>query len=427
MQIDLPLYAPNEKLFSFGWAPWHPDHVFPRPHWLARIESAWQQRPIVWLAGVRRTGKTTLARALPKVQVLDCELPSVRRAVADPESFLHELGEARIVLDEIHRLDAPAELLKLAADHFEGVRVLATGSSTLLASDKFRDTLTGRKHTVRLTPMDHRDLAAFQSTDLRRRLHRGGLPPMFLATRFPEADFQEWFDSYWAKDLQELFRLERRTSFQKLLELTFRQSGGIFEAAQLAAPCGISRPTVQTYLAVMEQTLVVEVLRPFHSGRSQEIVRAPKVYGFDTGFICFHRGWERLRDEDLGLLWEHYVLGEMRSVLQSRPVHYWRDKARHELDFVVARDPERPTVIEAKWSEEAFDPSALAAFRTIYPEGDNLVVARDVGRPHLRRFGALAVRFVGIEHLAAILGPNDEAPAPPRPRPRPGRRRGRTP
>lgn len=199
-----------------------------------------------------------------------------------------------------------------------------------------------------------------------------------------------------------MFRLERRASFQKLLELTFRQSGGIFEAAQLAAPAGISRPTVQTYLSAMEQTLVVQVLRPFHSGRSQESVRAPKVYGFDTGFVCLNRGWQRLRDDDLGLLWEHYVLGELRSVLQSRQMHYWRDKARHELDFVVARDPQRPIAIEAKWSEDAFEPRALAAFRALHPEGENLVVSHDTGRAHVRRVGGLSVRFVGIEHLAGL-------------------------
>jgi hypothetical protein len=384
-----------------------------RRHWLSRIEAAWRERPIVWLAGVRRTGKTTLAGALKDVEVLDCELPSVRRALADPEAFLREAGDARIVLDEIHRLDAPAEILKLAADHFPGVRILATGSSTLLASDKFRDTLTGRKRTVRLTPMDHRDLAAFGSKDIRHRLHRGGLPPMFLAAQFPEVDFAEWFDSYWAKDLQEMFRLERRGAFQKLLELTFRQSGGIFEAAQLAAPSGISRPTVQTYLGAMEQTLVVEVLRPFHSGRSQEIVRAPKVYGFDTGFVCFHRGWLALRDDDLGPLWEHYVLGELRSLLQSRQIYYWRDKARHEVDFVVAREPARPLVVEAKWSEAAFDPTGLAAFRALYPDGENLVVAQDTVRAHVRRFGALTVRFVGIGQLAsqAELGLPDASAA----------------
>jgi len=245
-----------------------------------------------------------------------------------------------------------------------------------------------------------------------------------LAPKFPEADFAGWFESYWAKDLQEMFRLVRRGAFQKLLELAFRQSGGIFEAAQLAAPSAISRPTVQTYLGAMEQSLVVEVVRPFHSGRSQEIVRAPKVYGFDTGFVCFHRGWLTLRDDDLGLLWEHYVLGELRSLLQSRQIYYWRDKARHEVDFVVAREPERPLVIEAKWSEALFDPTGLAAFRAQYPDGENLVVAHDTGRAHVRRCGALQVRFVGIGRLASLpeLGLADPtAPASPAPAPRRGR------
>lgn len=65
--------------------------------------------------GVRRTGKTVLCQGLPEVEYLDCELPSVRRRVADPEAFLAAIGRRRVVLDEIHRLDRPAEILKIAA------------------------------------------------------------------------------------------------------------------------------------------------------------------------------------------------------------------------------------------------------------------------------------------------------------------------
>jgi predicted AAA+ superfamily ATPase len=138
--------------------------------------------------------------------------------------------------------------------------------------------------------------------------------------------------------LQELFRLERRAGLQKLMELAFIQSGGIFEAASFAAPCGISRTTVSTYLGILEETLVVQVLRPFHSARSREVVQAPKVYGFDTGFVCHYRGWDRLREEDLGPLWEHLVLNELDACLQGRPIHYWRDKEKHEVDFIWARN-----------------------------------------------------------------------------------------
>ena len=59
-----------------------------RRFWLDSLAAAWRTRPVVWLSGVRRSGKTTLARALAKAEYLDCELPSVRRRLAQPESFL---------------------------------------------------------------------------------------------------------------------------------------------------------------------------------------------------------------------------------------------------------------------------------------------------------------------------------------------------
>src|SRR6476469_211746 len=119
-----------------------------RSFWVDAIEAAWQRRSVLWLAGVRRAGKTVLCRSLDDVEYYDCELPRARRALEDPESFLRETRGRRIVLDEVHRLGNPSELLKIAADPFPETRIIATGSSTLDASAKFRDTLTGRRETV---------------------------------------------------------------------------------------------------------------------------------------------------------------------------------------------------------------------------------------------------------------------------------------
>ncbi len=116
-----------------------------RTFWRRRIEDAWRRRSVVWLMGVRRAGKTVLGQSLPDIRYYDCELPRVRRLLEDPESFLGDHRGRRLVLDEIHRLPNPAEILKLAADHFPDVKILATGSSTLGASARFRDTLAGRK------------------------------------------------------------------------------------------------------------------------------------------------------------------------------------------------------------------------------------------------------------------------------------------
>ncbi|MDE0481006.1 MAG: ATP-binding protein [Candidatus Poribacteria bacterium] len=370
-----------------------------RQFWLNRIKTAWKRRSVVWLSGVRRVGKTCLCQTLPNIEYFDCELPRVRRVMEDPQEFLDSIKDGRIVLDEIHRLPNPSELLKIAADHYPQIHIIATGSSTLGASAKFRDTLAGRKTELWLTPIITTDLDDFNQTDLQHRLLHGGLPPFFLQMEFPEYEFQEWIDAYWAKDIQELFRLERRYSFQKFAELLMAQSGGIFEATRFAAPCEVSRGTISNFLSVLEATFVVNIIRPFSTRRSTEIVAAPKVYGFDTGFVCYHRGWSQLRQEDLGLLWEHFVLNEIIAHTQSRDIQYWRDKRGHEVDFVLTRKRDVPVAIECKWTAMGFSPRQLLAFRRQYPDGKNFVVAHDVDNPFTREYNGIVVKFVNLDML----------------------------
>jgi uncharacterized protein len=374
-----------------------------RTHWVEQLEQAWEKRSVIWLYGVRRAGKTVLCQNLDGVEYFDCELPRVRRLLEDPEAFLGSVRGKRVALDEVQRLPNPSEILKIAADHYRDTRVIATGSSTLQASAKFRDTLTGRKAELWLTPMMSTDLRDFGAPDLTHRLQQGGLPGFFLSPELPEQEYEEWLDSFWARDIQELFRLERRWGFQRLLSLLLAQSGGIFEATHFTAPCDISRTTVANYLDVLEATKVVHVIRPFSTHRATEIVSAPKVYGFDTGFVCHHRGWRELRPEDLGNLWEHYVLNEIHARAQGRQVRYWRDKAQHEVDFILPRRDGSPVAIECKWSAGAFDVRNLRAFRRQYPGDDNWVAATDVDRPYRRTIGGLEVEFIGVDHLASKL------------------------
>lgn len=377
--------------------------MWPRPFWQERLERLWKERSVVWFPGVRRAGKTTICRSLHEVEYFDCELPRQRRPIEDPEAFLASLRGKRAVLDEVHRLRNPAELLKIAADHYPTVRIIATGSSTLGATHKFRDSLTGRKAELWLTPAMSEDLEAFGVGELPRRLHRGGLPGFLLAAETPERDFQEWMEAYWAKDIQELFRLERRDSFLRFVELLHAASGGSFEATRYARACEVSRPTIANYLAVLETTFVAHVVRPYSSGKTAEIVAAPKVYGFDTGFVCYFRGWHELRPDDLGLLWEHYVLNEIHAHLQTRRVNYWRDKHGHEVDFVLARRGRPLLAIECKWSASDFDPAALKAFTSRYPRAECVVVAQDVERGYSRRFATLTVEFLGLSALLKRL------------------------
>ena len=83
-------------------------------------------------------------------------------------------------------------------DSLRGKRIVATGSSTLGATRKFRDTLTGRKAQLWLTPAMDADLEPLGVSSLQARLYRGGLPPFLLQTNSPEREYQEWMDAYWA-------------------------------------------------------------------------------------------------------------------------------------------------------------------------------------------------------------------------------------
>ncbi len=373
-------------------------HMVERPFWLKLIQRALQERPIVWLAGVRRAGKTFLCRMLVKTRYLDCELPSARREI-EREGFWEGQEGQTVILDEVHRLANPAEILKIAADHHPTVRVIATGSSTLAATTKFKDTLAGRKTRVWLTPMNSFDLEVFGITDLKKRLLLGGLPPFLMERHWNEAAYQEWLDSFWSRDIQELFRLGNRSSFLKFFELLMAQSGGIFEALRFAAPCEVIRPTIANWLSVLETTFTAHVIRPYSKRLATEIVSAPKVYGFDSGFVAFAKGWESLAPEQTGVLFEHWVLNEFQSILQSQSLNYWRDKAGHEVDFVWKRRGKPPVAIECKWQGEQFKPSSLKSFRNRHPEGENILVSSDQKGKTTFREGPLKILHLGPNSL----------------------------
>ena len=360
-----------------------------RDIWLRRLQRAGSRRPVVWLSGVRRVGKTTLARMLPGAVYMNCDLPSVVRALDDPELFLGgQKPGATVIFDEVHRLDDPSRLLKIAADEYPHLRIVATGSSTLAATRKFRDALTGRKEAVYLCPVLWEECAdPFGAPDLDRRLLHGGLPEPLLAERKDPASFNEWIDSFYARDVLDLFGIRNRRGFLSLFRLLLRQSGGQLDYSRLASLSELSRPTVKAHVEAMQIAHAVHLLRPFHGGGRREIVSRPKCYAFDTGFVTFEKGWESIRDDDRGLLWEHLVLDALRFRGADEDIFYWQDKSRREVDFVVRRERDRVDVVECRINPGKLNTAAIETFRGLYPDGDNYIVSPVVAKPYRARLG----------------------------------------
>jgi uncharacterized protein len=374
-----------------------------RTFWLELLESAWSSRSVVWLAGVRGSGKTSLCQSIPGLEYFSCELPHDRPKTEDPEKFLGKLEGKKIVLDGIHRLPNASEILKTAVDCFPSVKVIATGPASFQAPSAYHESLEEKMTRVWLTPMMSRDLLDFGNPDLARRFVRGGLPSFFLSANQPELDFPEWIDSFWARDIQESFRLEKRECFLKFVELLFRESGEVFDASRFAARIGASRPTVTKYLAALEATRAVWILRPFSTDRPVEIISAPRTYAFDTGFLCHFRTWRQLREDDFQVLWKHWALNELASQVQDLNIQYWRDKRGHEVDFVLIRRDLGILTLTAQWKANEFEPRGLRAFRYHYPAGPNWVVCHDVNQAYTRAFDSLKAEFISLEEMSARL------------------------
>lgn len=364
-----------------------------RNFWLKQLKVAWEKRSLIWLSGVRRSGKTTFCKMIPDAVYMNCDLPSVARQIEDPEYFFSNVKKNNIIIfDEIHRLENPSTVLKIGTDEFPEIQILATGSSTLSATNKFRDSLTGRKVQLFLPPVLWTEcLNEFEISDFDHRLIRGGLPEFLLAeTKIPE-HYSEWIDSYYARDIQELFNVRNRTGFLKLMQLIFLQSGGMLEISSLAKESGLSRPTVMAHIEALTLAHAIYAVQPFYGGGKKEIVKRPKVYAFDTGFVCYVKGWNEIRETDRGILWEHLVLDMLRT--QFGNIFYWADTYGNEVDFVLKDNTGQVHAFECKINPDKFSIKALQKFREFYPEGKNFCISPHVENSYKLKLQGIEVEF----------------------------------
>jgi predicted AAA+ superfamily ATPase len=117
------------------------------------------------------------------------------------------------------------------------------------------------------------------------------------------------------------------------------------------------------------------------------------------------RGWKELRNEDWGLLWEHFVLNELQARFQTKRILYWRDKAGHEVDFVFAgRGNEGVLAVECKSSDSGRHLDGLQAFQRAYPKARLRVVVPDLKRPYRARAGMADIQWMSLEGLVQEIG-----------------------
>jgi predicted AAA+ superfamily ATPase len=272
--------------------------------------------------------------------------------------------KAFIFVDEIQQKPDVIHAVKYLYDHYDA-KFFLTGSSSFYLKNLFPESLAGRKFLFELFPCDFEEFLIFkeeekefyldfEEKDRRKNpvsyerykkryeeyLVFGGFPQVALASdeKHKALLLKDIFSSYFEKDVKTLADFKHLHAFRDLLLLLMQRAGSKLEIAKLASEIGVSRETVYSYLAFLEGTYFIFLVRPFSRNVDREVSGAKKVYFCDNGFLSqFARVSE-------GTLLENAVFLNFRKY---GAIHYYQKRSGAEIDFLV---PEKKLAVEVKRS-----------------------------------------------------------------------------
>jgi len=328
---------------------------------LENLEKLVSPKKVAVIYGPRRCGKTTLInKFLEKTDeaflLVSGDDITVReylssQSVPKLKGFVGKNN--LLVIDEAQRIKEIGLNLKLVVDHIEGIKVIATGSSSFDLAKDIGEPLTGRKYTLKLFPLSQMEISWIEQrvdteANLENRLVYGSYPEVVLSVdnQLKERYLKEIVGSYLYKDVLELEGLRHPDKIVRLLQLLAFQIGREVSFNELGGQLGMSKNTVERYLELLEKVFVVFKLPGFSRNLRKEISKNARYYFYDTGIrnaLINNFNTLHMRD-DVGMLWENYIITERIKKQEylglSANNYFWRTYDQREIDFVEERGGE---------------------------------------------------------------------------------------
>lgn len=373
------------------------------------IEHALADFPAVALLGPRQAGKTTLAKQIAAQRAgslyLDLERPSDLAKLADPELFLSRYADSFIMLDEIQRQPELFAVLRALIDEKRTPgRFLLLGSASPQLLRQASESLAGRISFHELAPFDVGEIAPGHA-QLQDFWLRGGYPLSWLA-KSDTASFA-WRESFIATHLERdipAFGIRvPGTTLRRFWQMLAHLHGQLWNASRLAASFGVSAPTVQHYLDILEATYMLRRLPPLQANLGKRLVKSPKVYLRDSGLL--HALLDIVTLDDLaghpvvGASWEGWVLEQVVQLIGPQwQLSFYRTAGGAEMDIVAERGNRR-LAFEIKFSSApALSKGFWSAMSDLKPEQAFVVAPVESGYPL-----AANVEVVAASLLAEVL------------------------
>jgi predicted AAA+ superfamily ATPase len=319
------------------------------------------------LTGPRRSGKTTLLRKIfPRAAYYLMEDPDlIARFRADPRSFIEEI-EAPAILDEIQHVPEVLNYLRSLIDarpQRKGQWFL-TGSQEAPLMRGVTESMAGRAAVFQLLPL------SFEETDNVSVLN-GGFPEVLERPTARRTWFRSYIQTYLERDVRTVSSIRDLATFRRFLSLAASRCGQVLNKTDIAAPLGVSVPTLTSWLSVLEITSQILLVPPFFENFGKRLIKSPKLYFADSGLLCHLLGIET--EEALnkspfaGPIFESFLAGEIvKHQINSgcgKALYYFRDRQGLEVDFLIDLGDRRLALAEAKATQTVTPDAAQSILR----------------------------------------------------------------
>ncbi|MBS1987953.1 ATP-binding protein [Candidatus Dependentiae bacterium] len=321
--------------------------------------------PVIAILGPRQSGKTTLAIETFKNHRYTSleDLKTRELAQDDPEKFLRLYeNEHGIIIDEFQNVPKILSYIQLEVDTKKrpGYFVL-TGSQNFLMNQAISQSLAGRVGILTLLPLSVHEMGVNnligKSVD---QVIFNGFYPRVYAENFPPLQlYPSYIQTYVERDVRQLSNVGDLNTFKKFVKLCAGRIGQLLNLSELAMVCGMSVPTMQRWISILEASYIIFLLQPYANNFSRRVIRHPKIYFYDTGLACNLldiESPERLAIDRLrGSIFENFIVADLYKQYfnfgKQPPIYFWRDKnGAIEVDCVID-EGRRLFPIEIKSSE----------------------------------------------------------------------------
>lgn len=374
---------------------------------LARLA---KEYPVITISGPRQSGKTTLAKMqFPKHSYCNLELPDTRRlAEQDPRAFFQHFP-APMIIDEVQRVPELLSYIQVMADETKkrGQYIL-TGSHQLALREAVSQSLAGRTALLELLPLSIGELSS-AGIELTRDeyIFKGFYPRIYSEPSDPQTLYRNYLRTYVERDVRQLLNIKDLNLFEQFIHLLAGRTGQVLNLHSLGNDIGVTGKTLKEWLSVLEASFIVFRLPPYFENFGKRIIKSPKLYFTDTGFLCYLLGIEKpsqiMRDPAFGRLFENLVVIEALKARTNQGkmpnLYFFRDNNQHEVDLIYSKARTLfPVEIKASMTWNSNFLSGINYFqRTVPSAGKGTVIYSGELQPNMET--ASVLNFKRTEEL----------------------------